>query len=401
MSLLISIKYVWALKLVIKSSIFLFICFNIYDLALNFKSAKEFYSQKFYGESILEHCIEQNKPYRLKELVLDAGNITSTIIKISINPIRWINIIIISTQYSLWRITKTIMTAAFGGAIISLILTSKVRKTDLNIGVLRGVNYIESYSTLFYTIFLERAFIDAFLYIYLGIKKIKNSEKIKGFNIEKLLLYYCTGYSIFRISAVLSYERKVWEIEKRVRRDKRAKVWLRQFLEDFLNHCNSKLIGQYGHHVFVASNLLIRCENRKTWVNSKEIIKNIIIEMQEFVKKKNLTAIPVIKESMVEVGGKPHMSLGFNAINPNKFIMQDTLTFRAKIRIKNEFYTTRKNFDEGIPIHPINFEFKKAEKVYISYGSHQFTVPSLMEGKLITNASILTLQRLGEYRLIQ
>ena len=123
--------------------------------------------------------------------------------------------------------------------------------------------------------------------------------------------------------------------------------------------------------------------------------------MHEFIKKKELTALPTLKEGLVDVGGKPHMALGFSALNPDKFVMQDILTFQAKIKIQNEFYKTRRNYEEEMPIHPLRFEFEESGKVHVSYGSHQFTVPSLVEGKNITSTSIATLQKLGEYRLIQ
>ena len=188
---------------------FFFIIFNIYDLIVNFKSARIFYRETLHGGSILEYCVEKNKPYRLKELILDANNISETIIRVMCNPIRWLNVLVVSVQYSLWRLTKTLSTAVFGGIIISLTLTARVRKINLNIGILYGVNSINSYSILLYTLFIERAFLDAFLCIYLGIKMTTNGEKKSGFNIERILLFYCTGYSIFRISAILSYEKKI------------------------------------------------------------------------------------------------------------------------------------------------------------------------------------------------
>jgi hypothetical protein len=147
-------------------------------------------------------------PYRLKEFVLDITNLFKVILKIICNPIRVLNTVVLSSLFPLWRVVKALSTLIFGGIIISTLVASKITKIEVEIGIRSGVNDVSSYSILLYTVFIERAFLDAFLIIYLILQKMKK-KKIEGFNIEGLLFYYTTGYSVFRINAIMTFEKKI------------------------------------------------------------------------------------------------------------------------------------------------------------------------------------------------
>lgn len=89
----------WAAFL-IKLSVFLYIIYNVWDVFFNFWASREYYKAVCAEKKIWTFCLEHNRPYRLKEMILDLPNLANDSIRIVINPIRWLNLILFSTAYS-------------------------------------------------------------------------------------------------------------------------------------------------------------------------------------------------------------------------------------------------------------------------------------------------------------
>lgn len=127
----------------------------------------------------------------------------------------------------------------------------------------------------------------------------------------------------------------------------------------------------------------------------------MIYDLKDFIKKFDSKNIPTIEESKINVGYQEHRSVGIIPLKPEEFGLQNILTFRSKIKIKNRFLETRKDYDEGMPVHPLNFEFIEGLGPYVKYGSHQFTVPCFIQGKDIEKTNEATVEKLLQREAVQ
>lgn len=218
--------------------------------------------------------------------------------------------------------------------------------------------------------------------------------------LEKILFTRCTGYSIFRINTVFLIENKVWATEYKVIREKNIKIWARQILKDLLKVLQNILLTEYSSHILTSSGALIHVD-KKIWINGREQIKKIIYNLKGFIERFDSKNIPTIEESKINVGYQEHRSVGIIPLKPEGFGLQNVLTFRSKIKIENKFLETKRNYEEGMPVHPLNFEFKEGVGQYVKYGSHQFTVPCLIQGKDIEKTNEVTVEKLLQKEAVQ
>jgi hypothetical protein len=123
--------------------------------------------------------------------------------------------------------------------------------------------------------------------------------------------------------------------------------------------------------------------------------------LKDFIERFDSKNIPTIEESKINVGYQEHRSVGIIPLKPEGFGLQNVLTFRSKIKIENKFLETKRNYEEGMPVHPLNFEFKEGVGQYVKYGSHQFTVPCLIRGKDIEKTNEVTVEKLLQKEAVQ
>jgi hypothetical protein len=145
--------------------------FNVFDLYLNYSSHKKIYNT--IDTSVWEYCTLINKPYRLKELIIDKNHIILCFFIYVTNPFRIVVIFISSIIYTTIRIIKIFISAFLLVLLLSLLISSYITNHKISFGVFNCINDIPDIKTLLYVILVERSYVDVFILVYTHINSFR------------------------------------------------------------------------------------------------------------------------------------------------------------------------------------------------------------------------------------